>query len=101
VLYEQPLNERMRNFLRLEFIYRQACHHNDDSVCWPDAWSTRAAVTALLDLLAITTRGDTRTDVLKELDRQMTTLRATSRVPVSMSTGCAPSSPPWPNDGRP
>lgn len=75
VLYEQPLNERMRNFLRLEFIYRQACHHNDDSLCWPDAWSTRAAVTALLDLLAITARGDTRTDVLKELDRQMTTLR--------------------------
>lgn len=75
VVYEQPLNERMRNFLRLEFLYRQACHHNDDSVDLPDAWGTRAAVTALLDLMAITARGDTRTDVLKELDRQIALLR--------------------------
>ena len=75
VVYEQPLNERMRNFLRLEFLYRQACHHNDDSLDLPDAWATRAAVTALLDLMAITARGDTRTDVLKELDRQIALLR--------------------------
>ena len=75
VVYEQPLNERMRNFLRMEFLYRQACHHNDDSMDLPDAWGTRAAVTALLDLMAITARGDTRTDVLKELDRQIALLR--------------------------
>ena len=25
-VFEQPLNERMRNFLRLEFLYRQATH---------------------------------------------------------------------------
>jgi len=75
VVYEQPLNERMRNFLRLEFLYRQACHHNDDSLDLQDAWATRAAVTALLDLMAITARGDTRTDVLKELDRQIALLR--------------------------
>ena len=74
-VYEQPLNERMRNFLRLEFLYRQACHHNDNAVDLPDAWATRAAVTTLLDLLAITARGDTRTDVLKELDRQINLLR--------------------------
>jgi cell division protein ZapD len=75
MVYEQPLNERMRNFLRLEFLYRQACHHNDDSVDLPDGWATRAAVTTLLDLMAITARGDTRTDVLKELDRQIALLR--------------------------
>ncbi|MFM7066726.1 MAG: cell division protein ZapD [Gammaproteobacteria bacterium] len=75
LVYEQPLNERMRNFLRLEFLYRQACHHNDDSIDLPDAWATRAAVTTLLDLMAITARGDTRTDVLKELDRQIGLLR--------------------------
>lgn len=75
VVYEQPLTERMRNFLRLEFLYRQACHHNDDSVDLPDGWATRAAVTALLDLMAITARGDTRTDVLKELDRQIALMR--------------------------
>jgi cell division protein ZapD len=65
--YEQPLNERMRTFLRLEFLYQQLNFHQQH----PDAWSTRAAVGALLEILAITARGDIRSDVLKELERHM------------------------------
>jgi cell division protein ZapD len=38
----------------------------------PDAWSTRSAVSSLLEILAITARGDIRSDALKELERQMT-----------------------------
>jgi cell division protein ZapD len=67
IAYEQPLNERMRNFLRLDFLYQQAVHHHTKS----DSWSTRAAVSALLEILAITQRGDVRGEVLKELERQM------------------------------
>src|SRR5512137_3209178 len=70
VAYEQPLNERMRNFLRLDFLYQQAVHHHT----LPDPWSTRAAVSALLEILAITQRGDVRSEVLKELERQMSML---------------------------
>jgi len=70
VVYEQPLNERMRNFLRLDFLYQQAVHHHTKS----DSWSTRAAVSALLEILAITQRGDVRGEVLKELERQMAML---------------------------
>ena len=69
--YEQPLNERMRNFLRLDFLYQQAVHHHTRS----DPWSTRAAVSALLEILAITQRGDVRSEVLKELERQMAARR--------------------------
>src|SRR5262245_41676391 len=65
--YEQPLNERMRTFLRLDFLYHQLMHHEEQS----DVWSTRGAVTAILEILAITARGDVRADVLKELERQM------------------------------
>jgi cell division protein ZapD len=68
--YEQPLNERMRNFLRLDFLYHQAVHHHTRS----DPWSTRAAVDALLEILAITSRGDLRGEVLKDLERQMSQL---------------------------
>ncbi len=50
IVYEQPLNERMRSFLRLDFLYQQAVHHHTRS----DPWSTRAAVQALLEILAIT-----------------------------------------------
>jgi cell division protein ZapD len=77
VAYEQPLNERMRNFLRLDFLYQQAVHHHT----LPDPWSTRAAVSSLLEILAITQRGDIRSEVLKELERQMTQLSAFSTRP--------------------
>ncbi|NJD32337.1 MAG: cell division protein ZapD [Gammaproteobacteria bacterium] len=70
IVYEQPLNERMRNFLRLDFLYQQAVHHHTKA----DPWSTRAAVSALLEILAITQRGDIRSEVLKELERQMSQL---------------------------
>ncbi|HTE42309.1 MAG TPA: cell division protein ZapD [Steroidobacteraceae bacterium] len=65
--YEQPLNERMRTFLRLEFLFQQLKFHQQHA----DAWSTRASVASLLEILAITARGDMRTDVLKELERHM------------------------------
>jgi cell division protein ZapD len=71
VVYEQPLNERMRTFLRLEFLYTQATYHSES----PSPWSARAAVASLLEVLAITARGDSRADVLKELERQVNVLK--------------------------
>lgn len=71
VIYEQPLNERMRTFLRLEFLYTQATYHSE----FPNPWSTRAAVASLLEILAITARGDSRSDVLKELERHVNVLK--------------------------
>ncbi len=67
LLYEQPLNERMRTFLRLEFLYEQLCYHSDQS----SEWSSRGSVASLLDIVAILSRGDVRGDVLKELERQI------------------------------
>ncbi len=67
VLYEQPLAERMRTYLRLESLYQQFQHHIDG----PSPWSTRAVVSSLLDIITILNRGDVRNDVLKELDRQL------------------------------
>ncbi len=69
-IFEQPLNERMRTFLRLDFLYTQAIYHNERAT----PWGTRAAVDSLLDILAILTRGDVRTDVIKELERHLALL---------------------------
>jgi len=63
--FEQPLTERMRTFLRVEFLYEQTLFHGDE----PTEFSARAAVTALLEILTILGRGDVRTDVSKELER--------------------------------
>jgi cell division protein ZapD len=70
LVFEQPLNERMRTFLRLDFLYNQALHHNERA----SPWGSRAAMASLIDILAIGTRGDVRSDVLKELEGQLTAL---------------------------
>ncbi len=68
--YEQPLNERMRTFLRLEFLYQQLLYNADLDI----DWATRAATLGLLEIMAILTRGDVRSDVRKELDHQIEVL---------------------------
>ncbi len=66
-LYEQPLSERMRTFLRLEFLYKQLIYNLEEE----SSWSSRACISALQDIVAILARGDIRGDVLKELERQI------------------------------
>lgn len=68
--YEQPLSERMRTFMRLEFLYRQMLYNSDHD----EDWATRAAVSSLLEVMAILMRGDIRSDVHKELDAQIAQL---------------------------
>ena len=70
VAFEQPLSERMRTFLRLDFLYNQALNHNESGT----PWGSRAAVASLIDILAIISRGDLRSDALKEIERQLTLL---------------------------
>ena len=70
IVYEQPMNERMRTFMRMDFLYNQALYQSEIAT----AASSRAAMSALLDILAITTRGDMRSDCLKDLERHITQL---------------------------
>jgi len=65
LIYEQPLNERVRIFLRLEFLLEQAAHH----AALSSIWDSRAAVGSVLEIVSLLTRGDVRTEVLKELER--------------------------------
>ncbi len=34
LIFEQPLNERMRTFLRLDYLYNQALYHNEKASQW-------------------------------------------------------------------
>ena len=65
--YEQPLSERMRTFLRLEFLYQQLLYSLEN----PASWGTRTSISTLLEILAILSRGDVRAEVHKELDHQI------------------------------
>ena len=61
--YEQPLSERMRTFLRLEFLYHPMLQNSDRD----DDWATRATIATLIEIMAILSRGDVRSEVLSEL----------------------------------
>lgn len=66
VIYEQPLNEKLRLFLRLEHLIKRFNYHVD-GICRENS---QAAVMILLDLYNLTVRFDLKGDILKELDRQ-------------------------------
>ncbi len=68
--YELPLNERVRTFMRLEHLFARIHRHTEGG----DPWDSRAALTGLLEVLAILGRGDVRSDVLREMERQGQTL---------------------------
>jgi cell division protein ZapD len=63
VCFEQPLNERIRTFLRLEHLLSQLRYHAADA----SIWGRRATMGALLDILNMMARHDVRGEVSKEL----------------------------------
>lgn len=65
-IFEHPLNERYRLFLRAEQIFEQIDHH----LAGADYWDTHAALQAVLELLQTVSRGDSKRELIKELDRQ-------------------------------
>ncbi|HNP36541.1 MAG TPA: cell division protein ZapD [Woeseiaceae bacterium] len=75
--YEQPLSERMRTFLRLEFLYQQMLYNNEQE----SDWGTRATISTLLEILTILARGDIRSEVHKELDFQLAVLQRYQSLP--------------------
>lgn len=65
VLYEFPLNERIRVFMRLELLFQQIDHFMRGQ----SVWDSRAVISTLLEILAIFSRNDLKSEILKELDR--------------------------------
>ncbi len=68
--FEQPLNERIRTFLRLEFLFAQAAHHKPDT----SAWGRRQHIAAVVEVLQLLSRSDVRTEVYKELSEHIAKL---------------------------
>lgn len=64
-IYEFPLNERIRIFMRLELLFQQLEHFMGGN----STWDRRAAVDTLLDIMTIFSRNDIKSEVLKEFDR--------------------------------
>ena len=76
-IYEQPLNERIRSFLRLQRLFKRLQHHTGRR----SSWDSHTAITTLLEILSITTRWDVKSEIIKELERQHTALGALANKP--------------------
>lgn len=64
-IYEFPLNERVRVFMRLEQSFQQLNHF----MAGVSVFDKRAAISTLLDILTILGRSDLKSELIKELDR--------------------------------
>jgi cell division protein ZapD len=83
IIYEHPLNERIRTLLRLEHLFDEAIYY----LPLPDEWGSRSAIDSLLKIASIFTRADIKSEILKELDRQLGKLGSIRRQPgVDMQT---------------
>lgn len=65
IVYEFPLNERIRVFMRLEQLFQQLSHF----MLGASVFDKRAAISVLLDILTIFSRSDLKSELIKELDR--------------------------------
>ena len=71
IVFEHPLNERIRLFLRLDRLFQHIDYHaqqhsvRDSQIC----------IHLILELCELTNRGDLKTEVMKELERHQSSLK--------------------------
>jgi len=75
-VYELPLHERIRSFIRLENLFKETEH----SLKGNDVWDSRLAVNGVVSLLNVFARPDLKNDLLKEVERINVKLNAFAEV---------------------
>lgn len=76
-IFEHPLNEKCRTWLRLSHLFEQLDYH----VPFSEEWHARAAMTALLDIAGVLSRADIKSELLKELERYRQSLSRMANSP--------------------
>lgn len=72
LIFEQPLNERIRTCLRVETLMRR--YHYFESL--KGDWAAYNALLTVLEITALLERGDLKQELMKELERQHSALQA-------------------------
>ncbi len=67
-LYEQPLNERMRSLLRLEYLFQAIAQ----SMSRESPWDARNAIASMIDVTDQLARADIKGELIKEVERHAT-----------------------------
>jgi cell division protein ZapD len=74
-IFEQPLNERIRMCLRVETLMKR--FHYFEAL--KGDWSAYSALLTILELTTLLERGDLKQELMKELERQHSALKALTR----------------------
>lgn len=77
IVYEQPITERIRNFLRLEHLFQNINY----AIANPSAWGSREAIVTILELVDLLSRTDFKAELIKELERHAAVLLALANKP--------------------
>ena len=65
IIYEQPVAENIRNFLKCEYLYEKYTHALDQG----DIWSIRSSITTLIEISDFMLRINLKVELLKELEK--------------------------------
>ncbi len=69
-VYEQPLSERIRSFLRLEYLFTLI----NSTIDTQSEWASRITLETIIDITDVLTRTDIKAELIKEIDRQSVVL---------------------------
>lgn len=75
ITFEHPLSERVRNFLRIEYLFARfqvACDNREP-------WAHHTALGALFELMDCAARAELKLEILQELERQRQRLHSQGR----------------------
>jgi cell division protein ZapD len=81
-VYEFPLSERIRTWLRLEDLFDKALFF----IRADDARSHHAGLLGIFEIVDVTTRSEMKSELIQELDRQKASLEALRANPAVDST---------------
>jgi cell division protein ZapD len=76
-VYEQPLNERIRNLLRLEYLFAGMMYR----LKGPAEWDSRAVIDNFIEILDFITRIDFKVELIKDLEHHAQILERWQRTP--------------------
>ena len=77
VIYEQPLNERMRNLMRIEHLFTNTTYY----LKGPAAWDSRVVISSLIEILDFMSRIDFKADLIKDLEFHVQSLERWQATP--------------------
>ena len=65
IIYEQPLTERIRTFLRIEHLFNQVDYY----ISGEHEFDSRGTISTLLEIIDFLTRSDIKNELCKEISQ--------------------------------